>query len=202
MNSSFPRPHNRADLPEHIRRVANTLFQSNGYTQVTMEQIANLASVSKRTLYKYYPAKEALLEEVLEKTLASDLAKFDLQFYEGGSFRSTVTSVLQASALWCEQHTDYLLPYVRYKFITFEPNTDSKEDRGLLPFWTTLIATAQNRGELRANRAPVQLAVYFHYLYLAVLLRWLTTPELDLRNEFDAMASFFLEGASNNVIKN
>src|SRR6185312_394283 len=58
-----PRPSSRAELPEHMGLVARQLFASHGYAQVTMEQVAAQAGVSKRTLYKYFPAKEALLDE-------------------------------------------------------------------------------------------------------------------------------------------
>lgn len=161
-----------------------------------MEQIASQAAVSKRTLYKYYPVKDALLEGVLEDALAKDLAQHDFQLNHENGFRATVEPLLQASARWCEQHPDYLLPYVRYKFATFEAHTDAGDDRGLLPLWTKLITMAQSRGELRTNRSSEQLGVYFHYLYLGALMRWLTAFQLDLTNEFNTVMELFLEGAS------
>jgi AcrR family transcriptional regulator len=196
MPSKPPRPRNRAELPGHISHVAHVLFESEGYARVTMEQIARRAAVSKRTLYKYFPVKEALLERLLEATLAEDLAGRDFGVSTQIGFRAQVMTLLHESAGWCEQHTDYLLPYIRYKFASFDPSTVSAEDRGLLPVWTQLIGAAQQRGELASGRPPEQLGIYFHYLYLGALMRWLTAPQLDLRKEFATVIALFLEGTA------
>lgn len=189
----------RAQLPEHIGTVASRLFQTAGYAQVTMEQIASRAGVSKRTLYKYFPVKEALLERMLESTLTGDLAERDFNAVEQAGFRTGVTLLLRESAKWCERHADILLPYIRYKFASFDPGAAAGEDRGLLPVWAMLIESAQERGELRADLPPEQLGMYFHYLYLGALMRWLTKPRIKLRREFDTVIGLFMEGTALNV---
>lgn len=191
-----PRPPSRAQLPEHIGLAAAQLFRAKGYAEVTMEQVASHAGVSKRTLYKYFPVKEALLERMLEATLADDLAARDVAADEQAGFRAGVTALLHESARWCEQHAALLLPYIRYKFARFDPATAPAEDRGLLPLWTLLIEAAQAHGELAASHRPVQLSTYFHYLYLGALMRWLTEPALDLRQEFDVVVALFMDGAA------
>src|SRR5690606_3225954 len=113
-------------------------FQSHGYVHVTMEQIAGEAAVSKRTLYKYFPVKETLLERVLEDELANDLAQRNFRIDSQAGFRSSVLHLLHLSAQWCEQHTDYLLPYIRHKFATFDPSAAAEKDTGLLPVWQML----------------------------------------------------------------
>lgn len=196
MPRSPTRPSLRAEIPAHIQRVAQQLFQSHGYTRVTMERIAGQAAVSKRTLYKYFPVKEALLERVLETELAGDLARGDFRIDDQASFRSSVLRLLHGSAQWCEQHTDYLLPYIRHKFATFDPGAAVGESKGLLPVWVMLIVSAQERGELRSGYPAEQLGTYFHYLYLGALMRWLTEPGLDLRQEFDMVVALFIDGAA------
>lgn len=190
------RPDRRAEIPAHIVRVARLLFRSRGYANVTMEQVAAKAAVSKRTLYKYFSVKEALLERVLEDELANDLAHRNFHVDVQASFGSSVLQVLYLSAQWCEQHTDYLLPYIRHKFATFDPGATADKNNGLLPVWTMLIAAAQQRTELRADRPAGQLATYFHYLYLGALMRWLTEPGIDLRREFDMVVALFVDGAT------
>lgn len=194
MTSVSTRPRIRAEIPHHIALVAHALFQSHGYALVTMEQIASQAAVSKRTLYKYYPVKEALLARVLEDELAQDLKAYDFRPDPGAGFTATAMPLLQASARWCEQHPDYLLPYVRYKFATFDPGAAPGKDQGLLPLWTRLIAIGQDRGELRADRPAGQLGFYFHYLYLGALMRWLTVPQVALRYEFATVLELFGKG--------
>ena len=63
----------------HIARVALRLFERNGFEAVTMEEVAKAASVSRRTLFRYFPSKADLVwadtEEVLGmlKSLAAPL---------------------------------------------------------------------------------------------------------------------------------
>jgi len=196
MKRNPQRPSRRADIPAHIQRVAQQLFQSQGYAPVTMEQIASQAIVSKRTLYKYFPAKESLLERVLEDQLAHDLAQRNFHIDGQGDFRGSVLRLLDESARWCEQHTDHLLPYIRRKFATFDPGAGAGGDKGLLPVWKSLIGSAQERGELRAEQPAEQLGAYFHYLYLGALMRWLAEPRLDLRQEFEMVVGLFINGAA------
>lgn len=113
-----------------------------------------------------------------------------------GYFHAGVAALLRESAWWCQKHPDYLLPYIRYKFATIDPRTASAQDHGLLPVWTTLIASAQSRGELRQGSSPEQLGIYLHYLYLGALMRWLTEPQCDLMQEFETVLDLFVDGAA------
>lgn len=189
----------QARLREHIARTADELFQAHGYPDVTMEQIAAVAGVSKRTLYKYFPAREAVLAYSLENELARDMAGLRHRVDPGAGFHVNASVILAESAAWCERHPDYLLPYIRFKFANFDPNAERARahtgDGDMVQAWTALILAAQQRGELDATRDAQQLAVYFHYLYFGALMRWVTDRSLDLQQEFSAVVQLFVNGA-------
>lgn len=189
------RPLKKAQLLERITRTAGELFRGDRYAAVTMEQIAASAEVSKRTLYKYFPVKEAILAYLLESELARDLADLDFGGAVNAAFRESALALLAESAAWCERHPDYLLPYIRYKFATFEPSVDPADEGSMVHVWTMLIAAGQRQGELSATRPAGQLAIYFHYLYFGALMRWITDRKLNLAQEFATVVSLFIEGA-------
>jgi AcrR family transcriptional regulator len=197
--ASGRRPLKKARLTEEIVAVAGELFQAHGYMAVTMEQIAAAAKVSKRTLYKYFPVKEAVLAHLLEGELAGDLASPDFQFDLNAPFRVNVSALLTESAVWCERHPDYLLPYIRYKFASFKPNVETADKPAasgdMVQVWKLLIAAAQQRGELDATRPAEELAIYFHYLYFGALMRWITDRRIDLKQEFATVVRLFVDGA-------
>ncbi len=56
-------------LTGHILNDARATFAKKGVAAATMEEIAALRAISKHTLYRRYPSKQALLEAVVERDL-------------------------------------------------------------------------------------------------------------------------------------
>ncbi|MFI6728611.1 TetR/AcrR family transcriptional regulator [Streptomyces sp. R-74717] len=46
---------------EDVARTAARLFLAQGYERTTVDQIADAAEVSQRTVFRYFPAKEDLV---------------------------------------------------------------------------------------------------------------------------------------------
>ena len=61
MQSKAKRGRPRAADPRSIARVALGLFVRRGFDQVTMREIAEAASVSRRTLFRLFPSKSELV---------------------------------------------------------------------------------------------------------------------------------------------
>jgi AcrR family transcriptional regulator len=65
MESTEDRPNRRERRTQQTRRAivgaARELFESDGYAQTTVEQIAARADVAPRTFFRYFPTKETLL---------------------------------------------------------------------------------------------------------------------------------------------
>jgi AcrR family transcriptional regulator len=59
-----------------IADAAYELFVTQGYDNTTIEQIAAAAEVGTRTLYRYYPTKEALVVNFVEEGLTAAMAIF------------------------------------------------------------------------------------------------------------------------------
>ena len=63
---------------EQIIEVARELFHKFGFKKVSMDEIAREAGVTKKTIYRYFDSKEALLRELKEE-LNYDLDENDLR---------------------------------------------------------------------------------------------------------------------------
>ncbi|ODS04187.1 TetR/AcrR family transcriptional regulator [Vibrio scophthalmi] len=88
----------RSDIKQDdIIKSAITVFSQKGFKQASMEGIAKEAGVSKRTLYKYYPNKEALFE-VIVSTL---MCRFDDQCQ--AEFSPSVSIATQLTQLTLKQ---------------------------------------------------------------------------------------------------
>jgi AcrR family transcriptional regulator len=67
-----------ADLyGQRIIDLARKVFEQHGFLRITMEGIAAMLRISKKTLYKYFPNKEALVRAVVEVLLSERSGRFD-----------------------------------------------------------------------------------------------------------------------------
>ncbi len=60
--------------PHELLEAALTLFVQKGFAATRAEEVAQLAGVSKGTLYLYYPSKEELLKAVIAHYLSARIA--------------------------------------------------------------------------------------------------------------------------------
>ncbi len=71
----------RSDVKqEDIIRSAIEVFSQKGLEQASMEGISKHAGVSKRTLYKYYPNKDALFAVIVDKLMCRFDDRCELKF--------------------------------------------------------------------------------------------------------------------------
>jgi AcrR family transcriptional regulator len=57
--------HEEKEIKERILNQAEQLFLQFGYSKVTMDEIAASVGMSKKTLYKFFPGKEALVKDMI-----------------------------------------------------------------------------------------------------------------------------------------
>ncbi len=93
---------------DHTRRRildgAYRLFRRQGYSRVSMDEIATSASVTKRTLYYHFESKDQLLAKVLEDQHHLALAAFKT-FGDRltGSPRDIVDGLFRELAVWSDR---------------------------------------------------------------------------------------------------
>ena len=68
---------NKANIESRILDAAYKLFLEKGYRHTTMDDIAQMLGMSKKTLYKYYPGKFELLAASFEVTKTKLTAKME-----------------------------------------------------------------------------------------------------------------------------
>jgi len=51
----------RSTTPEHITDVALELFTARGFAEVSVDDVAHAAGIARRTLFRYYASKNAIL---------------------------------------------------------------------------------------------------------------------------------------------
>jgi AcrR family transcriptional regulator len=191
------RARKRRQLTDQVAAIAFGLFEERGYEAVTMEQVAAAADISKGTLYKYFPVKEALLAHQFQQEIASGMTPLWPLLEQQGSFAAQMSYLLQASAQWNEARRIYIPHYVRHEFRTANFSRDDLRQHrpsGARQILERLCLAGQQRGDVRSDLTAAQLAVMLECLCLGAILNWLARPEATLQQEFDAMLLLALTG--------
>lgn len=188
------RERKRLEQLDRIADLAWRLFDAEGFEAITMERIAEVADVSKVTLYRYFPVKEALLRHVIHRELRQAWPDLQPELTLQPPGRARLARFFDAHALWCEAHKAYLPHYVRFRMSDTRLPDGGHERSGMDRIFTELIAQGQAAGDLRADIPAEQLAMHLQFVHLATLLRWLSTPGSQLRDELARMLDLVCTG--------
>lgn len=179
---------------DHLADTAWALFEAEGFETVTMERIAELADVSKVTLYRYFPVKEALLRHRFHRELwqAWPALQQELAAFPAG--RARLFHFLERHAAWCESRRSFLLPYVLFRMSDVLRPEAGRERSGMDRLIGEIIAQGQTAGAFRSDIVAPILTTHFQFAHLAVMLRWLTMDGLSLMAELGQMLDLFCHG--------
>ncbi len=188
------RERKRLQQLDHLADTAWALFEIEGFEAVTMERIAAAADVSKVTLYRHFPVKEALLRHVFHGELREAWAAIQPELAQAAAGRARLARFLELQAAWCESRRNFLLPYVRYRLADHRLPADGRERSGMDLIFAELIAQGQAVGDFRADLPASVLAMHFQFAHLATLLRCLSDERLSLAAEFVTMLDLVCNG--------
>lgn len=188
------RERKRQQQLDHLADTAWALFTAEGFAAVTMERIAEVADVSKVTLYRHFPVKEALLRHIFHRELREGWPPIQAELEGAAPGMARLGRFLQLQAAWCETRKDFLLPYVGFRMADTRLPREGRERSGMDRIFTELIAQGQAAGKLRSDVPAAELAMHLQFVHLATLLRWLTTPGLSIADELQRMLDLVCNG--------
>jgi AcrR family transcriptional regulator len=97
-------PRNSDVTRKRIREAAYGLFRRQGYSRVTMDEIAAAARLTKRTLYHHFESKDQLLADVLEAQHELALQAFRTFGDKlSGTPEAIVTGMFRELAVWADR---------------------------------------------------------------------------------------------------
>ncbi|MDB6048772.1 MAG: TetR family transcriptional regulator [Pseudomonas sp.] len=81
---------------EAIVQAAIAEFRVNGFEVTSMDKIAALAEVSKRTVYNHFPSKEELFSEILQQLWTSSGKLQDMTYHPERPLRDQLKDLLES----------------------------------------------------------------------------------------------------------
>lgn len=182
----------RARTRQALVRAGLELFATQGFSATTVEQVAAAAGVAKGTVYNYFPSKEELALAGLVATLEglqTDMSGISALPTLLDRLRAVFTALVDAS----RGNPELIWVWTTENLHRRAVDQASLRVRHLL---ATLCAQAQERGELRSDRAAALIALDILGLMLVHIGRWHHHGAgTDLEAEICAACAVYLEGA-------
>lgn len=130
-------------------------FTARGFAGARVEAIALRAGVRKQLLYHYFPSKEALLQDVLQRTVRDKLEAVS----EGGDLGAIMRARFAVAAK--DPVVLRLLMWEALEYPETRRIVAEQERREVVRLQTEAVAAGQRRGELPAEFRPELLQLAF-----------------------------------------
>ncbi|MDR3763304.1 MAG: TetR/AcrR family transcriptional regulator [Acidobacteriota bacterium] len=190
------RQRRRLQTEEKIFLSAMHLFRDKGFVQTTVEEITRAAGVAKGTFFNYFPSKEHVLGFLIERQKGAVAAH--LEMARAGQL--PVPEVLKRLG-----HALTLFPgkspqMARSVIAAFLANEDvrariSVEMSTGRQAVAEMIRLGQQRGQIRSDAVPAQLAHNFHRALIGTVVLWALDPVSPLKKHLEETIALVVAGA-------
>lgn len=184
------------DMRNKIIETTIRLVQTKGFEATTMEQIAEEADIAKKTLYNYYPEKEAIISDYIKKTFET-LNPFRLSHLKTmEDTRARVIYILNnlmdGVRAQKEIFEKYLV-YIMKQVVSFEPEKGKSSGIGTLI--TAMVELGIQEGDI-SNDLPLTMAEdFFIFVFIEAAKQFYLNPENFIQSEvIEKCAELFING--------
>ena len=174
------------------------LFNSQGYDQTTVEQIAEEADVARGTIFNHFPVKEAIILGYVQRGLNDVAPKIVKEVEKLPDTRTQLVALFRLANEWLENNLneDVTKRYMSYMNQIMLDTARNKElQSGYGEILKRIIGTGQVQGEIRRDIQAGALANYLDWQNTLVMMGWLSHPGMSLLEMIEKMTDLFLNGA-------
>jgi AcrR family transcriptional regulator len=182
------RERHRTETRERLFRAALRLFAERGYLETTVEDITDAADVGKGTFFNYFPTKEHVLATFGDERLAV----IERAAKEARKTKGHVLPVIKNLATYLaglSSESPALLRSIYAANASCAPVRAQMHRRihAGRRLMTEMFAIAQQRGEIRGDRSPADLARLTQLVFHGVTLAWALNPDSGLLETTEAV---------------
>jgi AcrR family transcriptional regulator len=172
-----------------ILDAAAQVFAEDG-AQPSLSEVAARAEVSRATLYRYFPTRRALLDELARVALRETGDRLSAANLENVSMGEGVTRIVRALVTVGDQYVVLAREHV-------QPDPDDFERRLAAPI-RALLERGQRSGEIRADVPAAWLTESLVGLVASALV---SAGSFGTEDTIDAVTALFLHGAGRSAIE-
>ncbi len=189
----------KEETRQKIIGVAMALFEEQGFEPTTMEQIADRADIARGTLYNYFPSKEAIISEYVQRTFQTRKPARLGELRTLPDTRSRLILILtelmegvQAQKVIFEKFLAHRIQNV----VSLRPPQEESAKSGFDLLAGEIVRLGQASGELRADLPPDMLVDLFEFVFVEVAKQFYTHPDtFIIHAAVEQGADLFIHGA-------
>ncbi len=176
---------------------AMQLFREQGFDSVAMEKIASEADISKATLYKYFPVKEAIIADYWKASVQQKNDLIPKLLASIPDTKGRLCAVFLSAAATFKKEPEFACIQFRYQFQKIGGNPLGGQTRsGFEGFLEELLKQGQALGDMRNDIPASDMARHLLFLFTSTCLFWFTSPDLfPLEERLNQTIEIFIEGA-------
>lgn len=189
------RERRKQEIREKIMAAAIALFEARGCDATTLEEICELADVSRPTFYSYYPSKQELIRALVEKlwlNVASELTEqLTRRQASTREYIETFFTLMQAEIT---RYNRLERELIRYS-MQAEMNADSSMNMvGILTgMFSRVYAKGKQRGDVGTRYSADFLAEMTMGGIAAVMTKWGVNDEYPVEERLRELTDFLLQ---------
>jgi len=167
----------KEDTRLKIISAAMRLFKEHGLDETTMEQIAEETDIAKGTLYNYFPVKEAIISEYIERLSQERNSARIQSLADLPDTRARLTVSLDELMAWVQDQSVLFEKYFTYQvqnMISLRPHQSTAN--GFHSLGTEIIRLGQKSAEIRGDLPFDTLIALFEFVFIKVAQRFYQDP--------------------------
>lgn len=186
----------KIELRNRIIDTTVDLIRTRGFDGTTMEQIAADTDIAKRTLYNYYPEKEAIISDYIKRTFEAKNTIRLPHLKKLAGTRARVTYILSSLMDGIQRQKEIFEKYFVYvmkQVVSFEPH--ERRDSGLAALIAAVVALGIEEGDIRADLPPGMAEDFFTFIFVEVAKQFYRDPTMFKPDEvIEQCADLFING--------
>ena len=184
-----------AELRERIFRAALELFAQKSFAETTVEDITTAADVGKGTFFNYFPSKDHILLAFGEMQFARLREAVDEARRTNLPVRQFQLSLTRLMTKEPIRNPDV----VRALLLAFLSNPEVRQammdlQSKVLALHSEMVQLGQERGEIRNDLAPIEVAQVFRQTIFGTLLIWSLYGDASLPSRMDSAFEILWSG--------
>jgi AcrR family transcriptional regulator len=192
-----------AELRERIFRSALDLFAQKGFAETTVEDITNAADVGKGTFFNYFPSKDHILLAFGEMQLGRLRQAAD----EARQTNEPLPKFLRSLTTRMTEEPARNPDIVRVLLLAFLSNPQVRHammdlQTRVLALHSEMVKLGQERGEIRSDLPPIEIAQVFRQVIFGTLLIWSLYGDASLPSRMDSAFEIVWSGLSPRNVSN